>query len=73
MKLRSDSVDPNWMKSKTERELPRRCMPYKEIVEPMRKKLRKDKVDPRWRKSNTDMADPKRCNPYTDSVLPKRK
>jgi hypothetical protein len=51
------------MKSRTESEDPKRCIPYTDKHEPIRKKLLRDIADPRKMKSNTDIEEPKRLVP----------
>lgn len=52
-------AEPKWVKSKTDKEEPKRPMPYIEMDEPFRVKHRKDTVEPKETKSKIDKELPK--------------
>jgi len=60
------------MKSNTDKDAPRRAIPYTESDDPMRKKVLRDSEDANCMKSNTDKDEPRRPMPYTDKEEPKR-
>jgi hypothetical protein len=57
-------------KSSTDRDDPRRLMPYTEMLEPMRATLRSDSVEPSDEKSSTDKTDPRRMELKIEKVEP---
>jgi hypothetical protein len=80
--LRSDSAEPNWMKSRTARPDPTRAKDRIAIDEPSCTKSKmlialpkrpndlKLSALPRFKKSNTLTEDPKRATPQTEMALP---
>jgi hypothetical protein len=62
-KLRTESEDPIWTQSNTEKLEPNSIIPYTDMLDPNRAKLRTDIDDPRLKKSNTERVEPKRDSP----------
>jgi hypothetical protein len=71
-KLRKDKVEPRLTKSSTDKDAPKRVMPYIDSVDPTRIKDRNDSEDPKVQKSSTDIDEPRSAIPKMDIADPRR-
>lgn len=62
-KLRKDSVDPNVVTSRTDKDDPSLARPYTDTDEPSRMKLLSEIAEPKLRKSSTDRLEPSWATP----------